>query len=59
MTWISANWQVLFGGVGTAVVAAVLGYMLRKRKAEPEAPPQNLEAGDHSNNIQVGRDYKK
>lgn len=59
MTWISANWQILFGGVGTAVVAAVLGYVLRKRKAEPEAPSQNLEAGDHSKNIQVGRDYKK
>lgn len=59
MTWVAENWEVIFGGVGTAVVVAVLGVILKKRKPAQDASSQTIESGDNSTNIQVGRDYHK
>ena len=59
MAWIAENWQILFGGVGTAFVAAVLGYYLKNPKPKAESSTQSLNAGNHSTNTQVGRDYKE
>lgn len=63
MTWIASNWELLFGGVGTAVVVAILGFVLKKRQRTHEdksvGVSQSIKAGDNSKVTQVGRDYTK
>ncbi len=58
MDFIAKNWQLIFGGVGTAVVAAVVAPWAKSffEKAKPtpkkEAPTQNIQSGGNSTNIQ-------
>lgn len=58
MDWLNENWPTLFGGVGTATIAALLTYILRKKPNSKEEIPyrQKAEAGENSNIIQGARD---
>lgn len=55
--FIKANWQIVFGGVGTAVVAAVLAYIFQQRKGkDAKALHQDAKAAQGSQIVQAGRD---
>ena len=62
MDFVSKNWQLIFGGLGTAVIAAIVGagakaYFERpKAKNKVEKPTQNISSGKHSTNYQSGGD---
>jgi hypothetical protein len=64
MKFIADNWQLVFGGVGTAVVAAVAGawaksYFDRKSAGTTTQQPMNMQqisGGNNSTNVQAGRD---
>lgn len=63
MKFLSDNWQLVFGGVGTAVVAAVVGawakaWFDKKPKSAPlkSRGVQNISSGSNSVNVQAGRD---
>lgn len=64
MQLLAEKWQLVFGGVGTAVVAAIVGawaksYFDKKAKDTPtcSSPPhQDIRSGEKSTNIQAGRD---
>lgn len=62
MDFIAKNWQLIFGGLGTAVVAAVVGAWAKAYFEKPKAtkksdiPIQTIRAGNNSVNNQAGRD---
>lgn len=57
MGFIVDTWEVIFGGVGTAVVAALLAWYLRRPKsADEDMKKQEAKAGAHSQVVQAGRD---
>jgi hypothetical protein len=64
MDFIKNNWQFVFGGVGTAIVAAVLGAYLKyyfDTRAKAKGPSsggvsQKIQSGNNSINVQAGRD---
>jgi hypothetical protein len=63
MKFIADNWQLVFGGLGTAVVAAIVGawaksYFDTKAKsgATKDRPEQQIRSGSGSVNVQAGRD---
>jgi hypothetical protein len=64
MNFIADHWQLVFGGVGTAVVAAIVGawaksYFDRRAAVKPPtkaAPVQKIHSGSNSTNVQAGRD---
>jgi hypothetical protein len=62
MDFIAKNWQLIFGGLGTAVIAAVVGawakaYFEKPKPAKKnEGPAQSIRSGSNSVNVQSGRD---
>ena len=57
--FLKANWQIVFSGIGTAVVAAALAYLLRQRKRkDTKTLQQNAKAAKGSQIVQAGRDAK-
>ncbi|HDH27865.1 MAG TPA: hypothetical protein ENH13_01885 [Euryarchaeota archaeon] len=52
-SWVVDNKQVLFSGIGTAVVIGVGRLIFKKRSA---SSTQNIRSGDNSTNIQAGGD---
>jgi hypothetical protein len=46
--------HAMFSGLGSAVVAALLGLFLRQRSQASNAVAQRQKAGHHSNNVQIG-----
>lgn len=57
MDFIANNWQVIFGGVGTAIVAALLARVLsRRNQQEKENGAPQATAGEGSQITQAGRD---
>jgi hypothetical protein len=52
LDFIRNHWAIIFSGIGTTIVAAVLTVVL-KRPKEP-----NARAGDGSQIVQAGRDSK-
>lgn len=62
MDFIQKNWQLIFGGLGTAVIAAVVGgwakaYFERpKATKKSDAPTQSIRGGNNSVNNQAGGD---
>lgn len=57
LNFILENWQIIFGGIGTAAVAAGLGWLLRKRAKEAaQKINQHASSGTGSQIIQAGRD---
>jgi len=55
--FIRTNWAIVFSGVGTAVVAAVLAHLLRRRNEKNSITlNQNAKAGQGSKIVQAGRD---
>jgi hypothetical protein len=66
MKFLTDNWQLVFGGVGTAVVAAVVGawakaYFDKKAAAPKTTKPgisQRIQSGAGSTNTQAARDAK-
>lgn len=63
MQFFLDNWQLIFGGLGTAVVAAVVGawaksYFEKRQKSPNDSPKrgQQIRSGANSTNVQAGRD---
>jgi hypothetical protein len=64
MDYIADHWQLVFGGIGTAVVAAIVGAWAKShfdQKAASKAPTkvvpsQQIRSGSGSTNFQAGRD---
>ena len=63
MQFIADNWQLVFGGMGTAVMAAVAGawaksyFEKRSRNTNTSAKSsQQIKSGMGSSNVQAGRD---
>jgi hypothetical protein len=65
MQFIIDNWQLVFGGLGTAIVAAIVGAWAKSyfdKKAATSKPPtkagisQEIWSGSGSTNTQAGRD---
>lgn len=55
--FIETNWAIVFSGVGTAVVVAVLTHFLRRRNVKNSITlKQNAQAGQGSKIVQAGRD---
>ena len=58
MKFITDNWQLVFGGLGTAVIAAVVGAWAKSyfdKKPSPKTS-QQIRSGSGSTNVQAGRD---
>ena len=53
ITWIIANKEWLFSGVGVLVISLIVHIIYKYR--QPEIT-QNIQSGDSSINIQSGRD---
>ena len=53
LDFIKNHWQVIFSGIGTAIVAAVLGLALRRKAAASRS--QTAKAGKSSQIVQAGR----
>ena len=62
LDFVRENWEVIFGGVGTAIVAAILGVVFKSRRAREKpkqvGPSLSATAGNHSQIVQAGRDAK-
>jgi hypothetical protein len=60
MNFIADHWQLVFGGIGTAVVAAIVAAWARAHfeKSKATKASQEVRSGDHSRIIQAGRDAK-
>jgi hypothetical protein len=62
MKFIADNWQLVFGGIGTGIVAAIVGAGAKsyfdKRSATGRKPEhlQRIRAGNNSTNIQAEGD---
>src|SRR5271170_2817546 len=65
MQFITDNWQLVFGGLGTAIVAAIVGAWAKSyfdKKSAASIPPtktgssQEIRSGSGSTNAQAGRD---
>jgi hypothetical protein len=65
MQFITDNWQLVFGGLGTAIVAAIVGAWAKSyfdKKAAASKPPtktgssQETRSGNRSTNAQAGSD---
>lgn len=57
--FLQENWKIVFSGIGTAVVAAVIAYLLRQRKqTSSNSVEQKASAGANSQVVQAGRDAK-
>lgn len=57
MDFLVDNWEVIFSGFGTAVVAAVLAMIFKKLSSGTEnTKDQEANAGTGSQIIQAGRD---
>lgn len=54
LSWVVENTEWLFGGVAVAVPLALLGWISKKRRSEPEQKNQTQITGDDSVNNQVG-----
>jgi len=52
--WFTNNAHWVFEGIGTALVGFILGWMSKGYQVK-----QSLTSGDHSKNIQIGRDLNK
>jgi putative exporter of polyketide antibiotics len=59
LDFIKNNWKILFSGIGTAIVVAILGYLLRQRRRNgSKSITQNAKTGNSSQVVQAGRDAK-
>jgi LPXTG-motif cell wall-anchored protein len=59
LDFIKDNWEILFSGIGTAVVVAILGYLLRRRRRNgSKSIAQKAKTGNGSQVVQAGRDAK-
>ena len=59
LDFIKDNWEILFSGIGTAIVVAILGYLLRQRRRNnSKSISQNAKTGNGSQIVQAGRDGK-
>lgn len=58
--FFKSNWKILFSGVGTAILVAILGYALqqRRRNRGPSSLEQSVKSGSGSQVVQAGRDAK-
>ena len=59
MQLVSENWEVIFSGVGTAILVFLLGIAWKikcKRKPKDTGDTQSALAGQNSQIIQAGRD---
>ncbi|MDB5811029.1 MAG: hypothetical protein JWN94_3151 [Betaproteobacteria bacterium] len=55
--FLKENWEIVFSGLGTAVIAALLAYFSRQRKgADAKSLHQDAKAGKGSQIVQVGGD---
>ncbi|MDV6345586.1 hypothetical protein [Nitrosomonas sp. Is37] len=55
LSWIIAEKQWLFSGVGLVVLTGIIRVIYKGRQA---ASSQNIRSGNNSMNIQAGRDIK-
>jgi hypothetical protein len=64
VAFIADNWQIIFGGVGAAAIAAIIGALARwffDRRTKAHASQclqQQIMSGDGATNIMAGRDAK-
>jgi len=65
MGFFADNWQMIFGGLGTTVVGAIVGAWAKKLFASRSGKTDNssdvrqkAKAGEHSTISQAGRDIK-
>lgn len=61
MKTIIDNWQLIFGGIGTAIIAAIVGawaksFFDRKASSSQAKAGQSITSGENSRNNQAGRD---
>ena len=54
--FLKDNLGVVFGGTGAAVVAALLGFFLKRRTGSENGPKQDATAGTSAQIVQAGRD---
>ena len=59
LDFIKDNWEILFSGIGTGIVVAILSYLLRQRRRNgSKSITQNAKTGNGSQVVQAGRDAK-
>ncbi|QHA38505.1 hypothetical protein D5E69_14165 [Rossellomorea marisflavi] len=51
MVWISENKEWLFSGIGIVAITSLLGFVFKSKRS----PGQKIDAGNHSNNVQGGK----
>lgn len=54
MSWFQRNQEWVFSGIGTGLVLAVISWVVARRKRSGTTQIQH--GGDHSTNLQAGRD---
>jgi hypothetical protein len=52
--FIRNHWEVIFGGIGTAIIVFLLGLFGRRKSSGK--PEQSANAGTNSQIVQAGRD---
>lgn len=58
LSFIRDHWQIIFSGIGTAIVAAALAVGLRRSEKKAGANGQSARAGAKSQIVQAGHDAK-
>jgi len=57
-SFVISNWQIVFSGVGTAIVAALLAFLIKRRSKVRNIPHQRSTSGAGSQVVQAGRDAR-
>lgn len=54
--WLSQNYEWVFGGIGVAAIAGLIGFFQKKTSVSIK---QKQKAGDNSTNLQIGQINEK
>jgi hypothetical protein len=56
MDWIIQNKDWLFSGIGVTIIVGLIGIFIKSKFKDGSNKKQIIKSGDHSTNIQGGRD---
>lgn len=58
MEWINNNKEILFSGLGVAIITWLLNFIFKKKNKQQKDINQSQKSGNNSTNYQAGRDIK-